>query len=204
MQRSLPQHLPSTKQPCGRGCCGGQMQRAQQVMVLQCRAGSKAHAGRQEGRPPNQAQVGRTPAAAGVGHGVGPRQGRLRGHHQARPNLRHFCSLRAEPQQLSCLGLTIVRRKLGRQKCPRLCACRHKYFNTNNLWVNLDKLQQTLNEEVGRPRPCDAPPEARCTAGLRSLRARPLTHAAGSCACGCARPRWRRRAARRAACSSCR
>lgn len=28
---------------------------------------------------------------------------------------------------------------------------RHKYFNTNNLWVNLDKLQETLEQQVGLP-----------------------------------------------------
>ena len=26
---------------------------------------------------------------------------------------------------------------------------RHKFFNTNNLWVNLDKLQSTLDEQGG-------------------------------------------------------
>jgi UTP--glucose-1-phosphate uridylyltransferase len=26
---------------------------------------------------------------------------------------------------------------------------RHKFFNTNNLWVNLDKLQATLDEQGG-------------------------------------------------------
>ena len=99
-----------------------------------------------------------------------------------RLRLRRACSVTAESQQLSCLGLTIVCRKPGGRECPRLRACRHKYFNTNNLWVNLDKLQQTLDEEVGGPRSCDAlclhaaPPEAQCTAGLQNFRSRPLTH----------------------------
>ncbi len=29
------------------------------------------------------------------------------------------------------------------------CCRRHKFFNTNNLWVNLDKLQSTLDEQGG-------------------------------------------------------
>jgi len=27
--------------------------------------------------------------------------------------------------------------------------CRHKFFNTNNLWVNLDKLAATIEENGG-------------------------------------------------------
>lgn len=50
-------------------------------------------------------------------------------------------------------------RKLSLQLIPASAACpprtssgrpcRHKFFNTNNLWVNLDKLQATLDEQGG-------------------------------------------------------
>jgi hypothetical protein len=40
--------------------------------------------------------------------------------------------------------------------CPAPAPCRHKFFNTNNLWVNLCKLKATLDGS-GAPMPLSTP-----------------------------------------------
>ena len=43
-----------------------------------------------------------------------------------------------------CLGCGSI----AKNACMGTC-CRHKFFNTNNLWVNLDKLKATLETNNG-------------------------------------------------------